>query len=530
MQQSNKYETEKASKLKIMSTTALTARDVFAELNIVRLYFESDQFIAVSHYNDLQWTGRDVGPPRECLSIYQKSTCEFIAHQDALSYPVNDIDFHKTRPWILIGSGYYNGGFYEGKLQLWDFDSNTLFNIVPDINEVLECRFHGNGLTFLVGPPDHDHKTDLEQTRYVAPVVPDSPVSLDELEAVERTAYPDEVVPYHDLQEKCVKRLIEISDPHGRTYTKKHNAWDLMFLDGNTLVSALADMKLEVFNLETGNSNLVNLPGQGDCAQLFYNAAEQSIVVNTSNRQYNAEHLNQVFKLDLQTQSCRRLMSGDFVLTTFTGNSFLTRAANWQHQTEAATIYNADFEKVHEFNLGHYDLFNHYFRIDSSEEFLVLFSPRGTRSRRKKLLAIDPLTYKQRVVAAIDGFRRHHTRVCSLEVGNRIVIAATRSNMWANASSEVIFMLDHRGKTKWTIEPEAKVLNMCALECVPHTFVAGLSSGQVVVYDAASGHRLQELTGQSRIRAGVPLSLANWKNKLAIGYDNGQVELMTFAC
>jgi hypothetical protein len=123
-----------------------------------------DRLTAItSRFGHLYWPGRAIyGGQRltERLSIYRGS--ERVAVFDDARYWINDVCFHPTKPWAIVGTGNYDGGYqFEGALLIFDYEANEYWSVLEEDREVTRCRFENDDLVVLLRPR-HDQEFEAD--------------------------------------------------------------------------------------------------------------------------------------------------------------------------------------------------------------------------------------------------------------------------------------------------------------------------------------------------------------------------------
>jgi hypothetical protein len=75
---------------------------------------EDDRLAAIcSAFDPLYWPGRalyDGHALRHRVSLYSSDFHHRVAVFDAAGFPINDLAFHPSEPWLAVATGSYDGG------------------------------------------------------------------------------------------------------------------------------------------------------------------------------------------------------------------------------------------------------------------------------------------------------------------------------------------------------------------------------------------------------------------------------------
>jgi hypothetical protein len=327
------------------------------------------------------------------VSLYRPPSRRPIAVFDDAVLPIKDLAFHPTKTVLALGAGSYDGGFFfKGQLVLWDW-AESRSNSFRAIPEILRLRFTdgGDDIEAIVRPWDDGcgegqvkaidtfyrvslkgvftQKWDDRTERVVRDQI-DGQKPLTGREAAvipcfgQRTENPVE----------AIERAFGLD-----SFQQRSPIWDIALMDSDAVGIVHDDCLLDVFSRQGERRG--SFKGRGHGVQLFRtheplvhvahfdeNAADWSTAYNTVLLKLHDAQLHEVVSL-----------AGRYAFSRAQSGSVLGRCdRSFQTERESAeadVILSSDLREMTKHDFGHYDVFNHYIRVDAAP---YLFFVQGT--------------------------------------------------------------------------------------------------------------------------------------------------------
>lgn len=330
------------------------------------------------------------------VALYRPPSRRPIAVFDDAVLPINDVAFHPTKPVVALGSGSYDGGFmFEGQLVLWDWTTSwsQSLGVIP---EVTRLRFsdHGDGIEAVVRPWDEEFgetpiaEADPFDTFYR--------VSLQEVFAQRWAALTVRVVGAQiDGQKPLTAREVAAIPEFDRPVEspiaaierafgldgcqRRSPIWDVALLGSDAIGFVHNECLLEVFGRQGERRR--SFAGRGHGVQIF---RSHEPVIHATYRNEGSKDRWAVDNAAVMRLHDNRLdeivtFPGRYVFSMAQSGSLLGRLNRWFRKEEEGgevdVILSSDLKKITHHNLGHYDVFNHYLRVDAAP---YLFFLQGT--------------------------------------------------------------------------------------------------------------------------------------------------------
>jgi len=327
---------------------------------------------------------------RQRIAIYAGKSPIPVAHYDRIKYPINDIAFHPTEPVVAIATGSYDGGFsFEGELIVWNWDSNQVSHEMAETPEVFRVAFDKGGMSILcaVRPWDEnefEHGEKIFDKFYEVRLTYTSNLDLG---IVNSKAVNKQMM----AQEPLTEGLLN-SDPRFKLEAPPLEAvqnyfenedlllrspiWDVAILDDGNIGIVHDETHLDLFSQE---GELVNsLKGNGHGVQILKGDKPIIHVINRDITQPNWSSLDtRLFQFDDNTLSEKLQYDGIFTFSISRDGTVIGRR-NRSGSVEPLNdlVTSSDLTSWKEYDFGHYDVFNHFVRIDNSPyNFIVQGNP-----------------------------------------------------------------------------------------------------------------------------------------------------------
>jgi len=127
----------------------------------------ADAVALCSGFDALYWPARATDARhalRHRLSLYTGDFARRLAIFDGAWFPINDVAFHPSEPRALVATGSYDSGYcYEGALFDWNWETGETCSVLGESREVVRCRFvDGQRAAVLLRPRDDDEYGDAK--------------------------------------------------------------------------------------------------------------------------------------------------------------------------------------------------------------------------------------------------------------------------------------------------------------------------------------------------------------------------------
>ena len=351
-----------------------------------------------------QWNGRATGGGQRLgyrVAVYEAGSLRRVGLLDRARYPVNDVAFHPQRPLVAVATGAYDGGFfYEGELLLWDLATGAAVSLLDEEREVARVRFSedGRALHVALRPPTDEGEGDdapvsLDTTIAGGdwPVTGDASVRVADLPApVARVGTRAEGGPAQGPG-AVAAALAALAARAGLRHEPRGRLWDLAWPGDDRLLAAGAGTALECWAAD--GSRPWRLPADGAGTQVLVapDAASAYVGIDGGWRHRPTPdaagpgRVTRVERIDLATR--RRAvvteLASPAALSLAASGHLLARdtdhlASRGGKPTRDRVVAPGGAVSP-PLDLGHYDLFNHYLRIDGAPHLYFL---QGTPARR----------------------------------------------------------------------------------------------------------------------------------------------------
>lgn len=508
----------------------ILGRSCFDEITNPTQLFEYHEFgiLCVSHSYYAQWSGRHLELRKENLSIYSSETLNLISHIDELKFPINDIDFDKGKQLLLIATGSYDGGyFYEGELFCYDLSNRKLIKLIEDNREFSTCKFKGSEIEFKV-LPSNDYHEEFTLSTYSTTLDLNNTKSLRDLNLIESTSYDENSYNFEEHQRKLRElpsRLSLLANKIDFNYQHRSMAWDLTFIDDNNLFIGFAQGKVGILEISKNKLITRRIAENGDCAQVFKGYGKEGLYVNLSYRKIGANDYNTVFRLDNSLTKSEVVAQGAFSLSQSDDGNFLARQADYEDKKRKDVLFDRSFRKVTETRLGHYDLFNHYIRIDGESNLFALVGKPREQYQNKELIELSSNQLTELSATRIESQPEHLNNLNGVKIEEKYILEGKIYDPSPSKNDHVVFALNKQGIKLWQTDISEQTSGITKLENHPDYVCLVLVSGELLILDCSTGKTHLKIERNKDMK-GYPLSVANKGNKIAIGYDNGLVELI----
>jgi len=516
-----------------ISLTKILTNSTFADTTIPYKTFvdENKRLIAVANSFFTQWSGRQVSMWSKSLLLYNLDTLELIGFVDNLDYEINDITFHPTQDIIALGIGSYDGGaYYEGELLFWNYKTNELNSILNDNREVTKCEFNKDGsqFKFVVNPTDDLDCPDYTDKEYELGIPVLKKMNLESLKPVSVVVHNDNfhIEDYNNKLINAEKVLSDISQKKGRYFVNRHLIWDILFVSEKEVAIARNNATIEIWNIESEKVKEIKLPDIGDCVELFFNSTNNTLLANIWSRDFQSEDTNKLYSIDLSNLEIREVINCSHTISISKDNYFLARQVDHSDKTKKDFILSPNYQLTFEKRFGHYDLFNHYIRIDNSELLYYVSGKPVEQHQNKILYSVHPVTFETKKVWQLEKQPNHYNNLNGIKINDNLIISGKVYSSNRNPyDTQELFCIDLiTNKEKWMRTVSSEVCSFGILDN-GLTLVIVLSNGQIELVESINGKTVEKICRNENKSFSKPLSLATFDNQIAVGLTNGKIEV-----
>jgi WD40 repeat protein len=487
---------------------------------------EDGQFVALcSSFGPFYWPGRAIYAGhslRSRISLYTNDLAQRIAVFDGTRFPINDLAFHPSQPLLAIGTGAYDGGyFYEGQLWLWNWESQESYALLKESREVLCCYFlDENRLAVVVSPAnDGDFGDHLIEFYFVdiAQAGHSKRLELQPLDPQE-FGFSDYEAYTEQKQQSALALLSATHDYHPRG-----KIWDLLWLSEQKIALVDDIGLIEVWNTNGTCEYAQTAIGLG--VQLL--AHPQGPLVNSL--KYSPDSGNKtrsvLYRLKQPLKEVYAFKHAMVFSVDQNGQLLCRDSDNPSNKRPRQDMWlDANLKKIQSKDIGYYDCFNHYLRLDQGEGLYFLQGTPASSHQKKKLCrlhldgTIEPImnwdNHAAHLMNSIACWGPQNTLIRSFKIYNPQPDHRDIRIESVDLSS---------GKTLWTCQMSALVTAMVLVE---NTHLAyALTNGKMGLIDIARGRIIKEQNLTIDGIKSVALSLSAKGSLLATGTQEGRLLL-----
>ncbi|PKL79688.1 MAG: hypothetical protein CVV27_01510 [Candidatus Melainabacteria bacterium HGW-Melainabacteria-1] len=381
---------------------------------------EDGKYLALcSEFPLLFWPGRAMYEGHRLkhrVSLYERDNLKLVRVFDAAKYQINDLAFHPSKPLIAIATGSYDGGYhFEGEIILWNWQSGETTSLLGESREILGCRFLGeNQLAIIMHPPDEGdfesnafctffglilndfcsalqagYLLDAENQNSSCKTYDARLVDLKPIDPADFGFSEDEL-----LSENGQKRFFEALGDSVK-WEERGRIWDVCWISDNQIAAVHEKCYLEVWNRH-GERELFEA-GQGFGIQLLNHP--KGIVVNVfqppkfqTNTTEGSPGKSSLVIYDGNSSTVVRSFDHAYVFSVDRFGNILCRDPGdflRLNRVRNDLLLNYEFQTVQTLDLGYYDCFNSYIRLDGSDELYYLSGTPPESHENKQLFRID---------------------------------------------------------------------------------------------------------------------------------------------
>lgn len=477
---------------------------------------------------------------RHRVALYRPPLLQPFAVFDNAAFPVNTVAFHPSRPVALLGGGSYDGGYsFEGQLFLWDWNSSH----VRDLGRVPEILFSeisadGNSAHMTVRPWDEGFAEEKGGDPFDMFFVIDLP------RLFERESFDDEIALQIDRQTpKTAQDLVnvaskptdpaqELSTAFGITYRRRSPIWDASLIDAQTIGIVHDDCLLELFGRHGGLEH--SFVGEGHGVQILRGSDATFLHVAQSPRNAWDSSKNARTKLaklrDAELIDVLEL-NGEYTFSIAETGALLGRCdRSLRHgDGEVDVIVTGDGQTIRKCNLGHYDVFNHFLRVDGAPRLFFVQGTPPKSHERKYLCSVDEDGKVQRLWPLLEdkGNQASHAMECSFvyvrdRLGAGLIVSGKHYDSVPRTYCGFIYRKNLDGIEVWRHPTRSSATSIKATRDGSIVVVAFLD-GSLAVFHADTGALVQWAEFKPGGLATVIISLDIDETHILLGTLDGRI-------
>lgn len=498
-------------------------------------YGRDDVVALVSDFDQLFWPARALYEGhqlRHRISLYTRDLSTRLGVFDGARYPINDLAFHPSKPVIAIATGKYDGGwFFEGELLLWNWETSQRVKVLSENREISRVRFVApDALALLLRPRDdweHEEGTFLGGT--LNDLRSFQNLGLHEGNADPRIEAFGPVDP-PSLQFDRGEFRQEHHEQHwnevlaGAKFEARHRVWDVAW--GRQGIFAVHD-RCHVESWSFSGRRKLIIEGTGHGIQLF--PAEDSVFVHVLQRaNLIAGTHSRSTLLELRDSELVRVAGFDHgvLFSMNRAGRFLCRdTGDAKGQRQDAAI-DPDGQVLPLGNLGHYDCFNHYLRIDGVDHLYFLRGTPASSYQSKVLCRIESSGFVKECMWW-DSNEQHlmSGNACLLPSGTLARSYRVHDPKPERSRTYVDAYEMQSGRGLWRREVSGLVTCFTSVEGQPWLIFA-LTDGKIGVVDVRTGALVFEMHLQVDGVSTVALSMCALGQSIAVGTIDGRLLLL----
>lgn len=466
------------------------------------------------------------------LSLYSADMTSRLGVFGDARFPINAVAFHPSDPVLAIGTGRYDGGWsFEGELFHWNWESGEVRRLLRESREVVACRFDEHGaLAVLMRPRDEEEFSGRDPfDTYVTATLPDTQDVAKRLQPGAVDPLLEDLIPVSPvnagfespshLKMQARARAEHFEQLPG--FRPRHRVGDLAWTDDDELAVVHDTCLLELWSTDgkllrevAGDAHGVQLLHWGDA--LVVHALPRGTIETPSASRLHAldgARLRQFDRFYLFSSDAHgRLLCRD-----------VSRPSPPASRRDL--VLNHCGERLLSTDLGHYDGYNHYLRIDGDDALWFLRGDPPSSYKGKQLCRIGS-GQQVEVLMPWDGADAHLLAATALLVQGDLVRAFEVYDPRPNVGSTFIERCSFTGGRIWQREVGSPVTAMVELD--GELLAYALASGRFGLLELRAGNVVDEITAMYE---GVPTiiqSLSVGPTGLAAGTICGNICLMAW--
>lgn len=481
---------------------------------------------------DDYWPGRGFLSNFHSLILYNLSNFQFIDFIDNLKFDIIDIACHPSNKMLAIalGENIDDVAFY-GNLLVWDYKSKETIPLLINSIYVMSCSFNQDGsiLNIKVNATDEIENFNYDIKDYNLEFNIKKKYNTDNLEPL-KSYYQNSFEKNNietNLENLKLNSFYEFANKLSLNFNQRYSILDILFINEYTIVNSINHSIIEIWNLKESSVKKINMPKYGKCGELFHNRTTNSILVNQWIQKDPLGNTNLLSLIDLDSFEITELFECNHTISKNDSDHFLLRKSNHSRLEVKDFIFSPNLNKLHECDLGYYDQFNYYLRVDNSELFYFLRSYSSKPWLNKVLFSLNPLSLAIEKIIDIDNYQYHYKNLLGLETNNLLIISGVRSKIndySMKTKEDRLFCIDIPQKIiKWDILLKDRVSTLSSIEN-GKIIILAYFNGNLELFEANSGIKIETIS-RSNFSAKSPLSIATFGNTIALGLKNAEIEI-----
>jgi hypothetical protein len=333
------------------------------------------------------------------VSLYRPPSRHPIAVFDKAVLPIRDISFHPTKTVMAVGAGSYDGGYsFEGQLVIWDWAQGWSKNLrkIPETVR-LEFTDTGDDLVALVRPWAEDlgegqlrdsfneyyrlHLKGILSREWGTAIEEDVRLQIGNARPLTKADFAASRQPIADPIEE-VRRAFGLA-----RLKQRSPIWDVAMLDSSSIGFVHEECLLEVSDLQ--GQIRQSFRGNGYGVQVFGTRKPLVYVVRVDEHEKDFWTRQNASLMQLDDGELRDAASlpGRYTFSVSHDETVLGRRdRSFQRQRTSDSvdvILNLKSSEVSKYDLGHYDVFNHFLRVDKAPyTFFVQGTPPSSHENK----------------------------------------------------------------------------------------------------------------------------------------------------
>lgn len=515
----------------------------FAELGRVTGVFESERhrLVAVVSEFDLFYVpGRAVYGGhrlRHRVVLYDLDSGGAVDHFDRASFPINDVAFHPDRSLVALATGTYDGGYmFEGELICWDREAKRSWTVFAEDREVSRCRFEDDGrLVVAVRPAteeDVDEGDDPFATYWHGSV--EDLRGYEDLRLRRREADPR----LAQLQKGSLRDTGFVEEtpkehPLLMEYEPRHRVWDVL-RSANVVYACHDRCVVEGWSSEDGSRALhvttvdeakapSPLATLRETLGIQIIGCEGEVLVNASTATSTSDFVRRsgLYKVEVGTVRLLHQFPYSVLMSADRRGRILARDVREHGRRGGADYLLSSGGKIlEERDLGHYDSFNHYLRIDGASSLYFLRGNPRDQHKCKELVEIVA-GGAECPILKWDDQGRHLLCGNALEVEGGFIRAIEVYSPDPRSSKTGIERLSRAGEVEWHHGTSACVTAL--LDLGRRGVLFSLTSGNVGLLDPGTGRAYFDEPLMIDGFPTVVMSMASHDDEIYLGCIDGRV-------
>ncbi len=514
------------------------------EVGRPRGVWRKKQLVAVaSELPLLYWAGRalyDGHRVRYRLSLYDEGVSAGnektrLALFDDARFPINDVAFHPAEPLLAVATGSYDGGYcFEGELFVWNYETDAVTRPLGERREIVTCRWNDEGsLAVLLRPRFEDEfgaadpfstyvglvlndVRDIAKTSYQTSTSGDA--RLSGLEPIDPATLGFDTVPDYFESVSAAKDWL------GKDFEARTRTWDLMWLSRERLAAVHDGCHVEIWNTQTGQRTF-DVRGEGFGVQLL-SAFETNVLHVHVPGDFRKKTKAQSKLYAIEEDSLTHLSTFDYPVlfsADAEGNLLGRDTRSHSQASHRDFVLNVERERTFLGDLGHYDCFNHYVRLDGGEGLAFLRGTPASSHKQKRLCRLNERGQVEELVKWDDASVHTMLGNACWVAAQSLVRSGKRYSPRPGAGEVFIERRDlGRSKPRWYVPLSAPATALVASEKRIHF---ALTDGTLGTFDIETGALIYSEKLAIDGAESFATSLALCDSRLAVGTIDGRVML-----